>query len=220
MVEQETLENRVPPMITRTYPKVEYKEKPLYEIFKRVFDVLCSAFALIVLSPLFLAVSLAIITDDFGNPIYTQMRTGKNGKEFKMFKFRSMYKDAEQRRSELLDKNEADGPIFKINEDPRVTKVGKFIRERSLDELPQLVNIIKRDMSIIGPRPLPTYEQAACNEYQQQRLLVKPGLSCYTALDKHSEDNFDRHKRSSLRRKNYVWNSRLYGFKASRTDID
>ena len=90
---------------------------------------------------------------------------------------------AEKERNDLLAQNEADGPIFKIADDPRVTKVGRFIRKTSIDELPQLLNILKGDMSIIGPRPLPTYEQAACNEYQQQRLLVKPGLSCYTALD-------------------------------------
>ena len=103
-----------------------------------------------------------------------------------------MYKDAEKRRADLLSQNEADGPIFKIVNDPRVTKVGRFIRKTSIDELPQLINILKGDMTIVGPRSLPTYEQDACNEYQNQRLLVKPGLTCYTALDKHSEDDFDK----------------------------
>ena len=171
---------------------IGYTEKPLYDLVKRIFDLLCSIIGLVILSPIFVIVILAIIIDDFGNPFYVQLRTGKNGKKFKMYKFRSMYKDAEKRRNELLESNEADGPIFKIADDPRVTKVGKFIRKTSIDELPQLINIIKGDMSIIGPRPLPVYEQDACNDYQQQRLLVIPGLSCYTALDKKSEEDFDK----------------------------
>lgn len=171
--------------------KTKFVEKPVYDFFKRAFDIVSSLFALIVLSPVFLIVSIVIMADDPGNPFYVQMRTGKNGKDFKMYKFRSMYMDAENKRNELLEQNEADGPIFKIADDPRVTKIGKFIRKTSIDELPQLVNILKGEMSVIGPRPLPTYEQAACNEYQQKRLLVKPGLSCYTALDKKSEENFD-----------------------------
>lgn len=170
---------------------VIYEEKPVYEVCKRIFDVVCSLLALIILSPVLLIVAIVIMADDFGNPLFVQERSGRNGKTFRMLKFRSMYKDAEKRRAELLAQNEADGPIFKIAEDPRITKVGKFIRKTSIDELPQLINILKGEMSIIGPRPLPTYEQAACNEYQQQRLLVKPGLSCYTALDKHSEEDFD-----------------------------
>lgn len=173
------------------YVSNEFEEKPIYEVCKRVFDVVCSLIALVVLSPLFLIVSVAIIIDDFGNPFFVQERTGKNGKIFRMYKFRSMKINAEKERNSLLSQNEADGPIFKIADDPRVTKVGKFIRKTSIDELPQLVNILKGEMSIIGPRPLPTYEQDACNEYQKQRLLVKPGLSCYTALDKKCEDNFD-----------------------------
>ena len=169
-----------------------YTPKPVYDFFKRAFDVICSVLALIVLSPLFLIISIVIMIDDFGNPFFVQERTGMNSKNFKMIKFRSMRLNAEKERESLLSQNEADGPIFKIADDPRVTKVGKFIRKTSIDELPQLVNILKGEMSIIGPRPLPTYEQAACNEYQQQRLLVKPGLSCYTALNKNSEDDFDK----------------------------
>ena len=141
---------------------------------------------------MFLVVSIVIMADDFGNPFFVQERTGMNSKIFKMIKFRSMRLNAEKERNDLLAHNEADGPIFKIADDPRVTRVGRFIRKTSIDELPQLINILKGDMSIIGPRPLPTYEQAACNDYQQQRLLVKPGLSCYTALDKKSEEDFDK----------------------------
>ena len=168
-----------------------FKKKPVYDFFKRAFDIIASLCALIILSPVFLITAVAIMIDDFGNPFFVQARTGYKGKDFKMFKFRSMYKNSEKKRDDLLSQNEADGPIFKITDDPRVTKVGKFIRKTSIDELPQLLNILIGQMSVIGPRPLPTYEQAACNEYQNQRLLVKPGLSCYTALDKKSEENFD-----------------------------
>ncbi|MCI7766520.1 MAG: sugar transferase [Oscillospiraceae bacterium] len=170
---------------------IGYKEKPVYDVLKRFGDIVCSLFALIVLSPLLIAVAAAIMIDDFGNPIYAQERTGKDSKIFVMYKFRSMRKNAEKERESLLPQNEVDGPLFKIADDPRVTRVGKFIRKTSIDELPQLINIIKGDMSIIGPRPLATYEQDACNEYQKQRLLVKPGLSCYTALEKNSKENFD-----------------------------
>ncbi|MBQ5333267.1 MAG: sugar transferase [Oscillospiraceae bacterium] len=170
---------------------IGYKEKPVYDVFKRLGDIVCSLLALILLSPLLIGVAAAIMIGDPGNPIYTQERTGKDSKTFIMYKFRSMRKGAEKERDSLLAQNEADGPIFKISDDPRVTKVGRFIRKTSIDELPQLVNIIKGDMSIIGPRPLPTYEQEKCNEYQQQRLLVKPGLSCFTALEKNSKDDFD-----------------------------
>ena len=175
----------------RDKPDIGFKSKPVYDFFKRVFDIICSFLALIVLSPVLIVVAVTIMIDDHGNPIFVQERTGKNSKPFKMLKFRSMKLHAEKERNDLLSQNEADGPIFKISDDPRVTKVGRFIRKTSIDELPQLLNILKGDMSIIGPRPLPTYEQAACNEYQQQRLLVKPGLSCYTALDKKSEEDFD-----------------------------
>jgi lipopolysaccharide/colanic/teichoic acid biosynthesis glycosyltransferase len=102
-----------------------------------------------------------------------------------------MYVDAEKRRSELLARNEADGPLFKIADDPRVTKVGRFIRRTSIDELPQLVNILKGEMSIVGPRPLVTYEQNQCTEYQAQRLLVKPGLTCIWQVSGRSDTSFD-----------------------------
>ena len=154
-------------------------------------DVVCSAAALAVLSPIFLAVAVAIKLEDKGPVIFTQNRTGKDGKVFRMYKVRSMYVDAEKRRSELLARNEADGPLFKIADDPRVTKVGRFIRRTSIDELPQLVNILKGEMSIVGPRPLVTYEQNQCTEYQAQRLLVKPGLTCIWQVSGRSDTSFD-----------------------------
>lgn len=156
--------------------KVEYKEKRVYSFIKRAFDITASLLALIVLSPLFLIVMLLIFVTDPGNPFFVQQRVGKDGKIFNIYKFRSMHKDAEKRKKDLLIHNEADGPTFKIENDPRITKIGSFIRKTSIDELPQLVNILKGEMSVIGPRPFVPSEQ---EKLPDQRLLVKPGLSCY-----------------------------------------
>ena len=156
--------------------EVDYKEKKGYEIVKRAFDIVASLCALIVLSPVFLVTIIAVFLTDFGSPFFVQDRVGKNGKLFKIYKFRSMYKNAEQMRDSLLAQNEADGPTFKIAKDPRVTTVGRFIRKTSIDELPQLLNILRGEMSVIGPRPFIPKEQA---ELSDVRLMVKPGLSCY-----------------------------------------
>lgn len=163
-------------IITPVKSKVKYREKKKYECIKRIFDVVASLFALIVLSPFFLIAMIMVFVTDFGNPFFVQERVGKNGKIFKMYKFRSMYKNAEEKREDLLEQNEVDGPIFKIEDDPRITSVGKILRKTSIDELPQLVNILKGEMSIVGPRPFIPIEQS---ELPDDRLLVKPGLSCY-----------------------------------------
>lgn len=163
---------------------VNFTEKPAYDFFKRVFDVVSSALALVVLSPLFLITSIVIVADDFGSPFFVQERTGKNGKVFRMYKFRTMYKDAEQRKAELADRNEADGIHFKIKDDPRILRHAKFIRKSSIDELPQLLNVIKGDMSVVGPRPFVVNEQ---EQLPDERLVVKPGLSCYWQLSDREE---------------------------------
>jgi lipopolysaccharide/colanic/teichoic acid biosynthesis glycosyltransferase len=108
-----------------------------------------------------------------------------------MYKFRSMIKNAPAMRAEMEKFNELDGPAFKMKDDPRITKIGAFIRKTSIDELPQLVNVLKGEMSLVGPRPLPTYETAECNEYQLQRLLVKPGLTCYWQISGRNDISFD-----------------------------
>lgn len=155
---------------------VELQHKPVYDVCKRLGDIVCSAAALLVLSPVLLGVAAAVVLNDFGSPIYSQTRVGKDGKAFRIYKFRSMYKDADERKAALLAENQSQGANFKIENDPRITRVGAFIRKTSLDELPQLVNILKGDMSIIGPRPFVKDEQDALPD---DRLLVKPGLSCY-----------------------------------------
>lgn len=150
-----------------------------YLLLKRLGDIVLSLCALIVLSPVFLATALAIKLEDGGPVFFVQPRAGKDMKSFMMYKFRSMYKDADKHFHELLNQNEQTGHAFKIKQDPRITKVGRFIRKYSIDELPQLLNILKGDMSIVGPRPILTFQMEECDEYDRQRLIVRPGLTCY-----------------------------------------
>lgn len=162
-----------------------------YEKIKRFFDICLSSAALVVLSPLLLVIAILIYLEDKGPVIYSQTRIGKDGRAFKLYKFRSMCVDADEKLKDLQKLNERDGPVFKIRDDPRVTKVGKFIRKTCIDELPQLVNIIKGDMSIVGPRPPLPNEVEQYNSYQKQRLLVVPGLTCYWQIQKGEETTFD-----------------------------
>ena len=162
-----------------------------YEKIKRFFDICLSSAALVVLSPLLLVIAILIYLEDKGPVIYSQTRVGKDGRAFKLYKFRSMCVDADEKLKDLQKLNERDGPVFKIRDDPRVTKVGKFIRKTCIDELPQLVNIIKGDMSIVGPRPPLPNEVEQYNSYQKQRLLVVPGLTCYWQIQKGEETTFD-----------------------------
>ena len=162
-----------------------------YEKIKRFFDICLSTAALVVLSPLLLVIAILIYLEDKGPVIYSQTRIGKDGRAFKLYKFRSMCVDADEKLKDLQELYERDGPVFKIKNDPRVTKVGKFIRKTCIDELPQLVNIIKGDMSIVGPRPPLPNEVEQYNSYQKQRLLVVPGLTCYWQIQKGEETTFD-----------------------------
>lgn len=165
----------------RTFPKVRARElkRSGYLFVKRFADIVLSLTGLIVLSPVFLIVAVAIKLDSKGSVIYSQTRIGKNRVPFTMYKFRSMCVDADDRLNDLQDLNERDGPVFKIRNDPRVTKVGFFIRKTCIDELPQLVNIIKGEMSIVGPRPPLPNEVEQYTPYHMQRLSVTPGLTCY-----------------------------------------
>ncbi|MGN0149702.1 MAG: sugar transferase [Clostridia bacterium] len=169
---------------------INYTSKPFYEAVKRIFDICCSVIALIVLSPIFLVTAVAVRSDG-GPAIYSQIRIGKNEKPFRMYKFRSMCVNAEGMLDELLPQNDLTGPAFKMKKDPRITNVGKFIRKYSIDELPQLINIIKGDMSIVGPRPPLPREVAQYNDYQRQRLLVTPGLTCFWQTYGRSQLSFD-----------------------------
>ena len=170
----------------------EIHDSQFYLLTKRIIDLFLSIFALVTLSPLMLTTMLAIIIDDpKGGPIFTQTRIGHMGKPFRFYKFRSMCVDAEAKLDALRERNEMDGPVFKIKDDPRITRVGKFIRRYSIDELPQLVNIIKGEMSIVGPRPPLPNEVQYYNSYEMKRLAVVPGLSCWWQISGRNNVGFD-----------------------------
>ena len=169
------------------------KKKKLYWFGRRFQDIFFSGLAMIVLFPVMVLTALVVFIDDpHGSPFFCQIRCGRNNKPFKMYKFRSMYYDAEERLKELIKSNEMDGPAFKMKDDPRITRVGKFIRKTSIDELPQLWNILKGDMSIVGPRPALPREVEQYNELQMQRMYVQPGLTCYWQIQPNrNEISFD-----------------------------
>jgi len=174
--------------------------KPVYEACKRAFDLVMATIALIILSPVFLIIAILIKAEDGGSIIYGSTRLTKGGKEFTMYKFRSMCPDADKKLESLLDRNEMEGPAFKIADDPRITKIGRFIRKTSIDELPQLINIIKGDMTIIGPRPPLPREVEQYNEYQLHRLDVKTGLACYhECMGRSDNHDFDEWVEQDLR---------------------
>lgn len=165
------------------------RNETAYLVCKRAFDIAASFCALVVLSPVFLIIYLIIYLDDpHGNPIFSQIRIGKNGKAFRFYKFRSMVVNAEDLLAGLQNQNEMSGPAFKMKNDPRVTKVGRFIRKTSLDELPQLWNVLKGDMSLVGPRPPLPNEVEQYTEEQKKRLSVTPGLTCYWQVQPSRND--------------------------------
>lgn len=171
--------------------EVLIKEQKAYLLFKRVFDILCAIIGLLILSILFFIIGFLIkLEDKQGSVFFKQTRIGKDGKPFEMYKFRSMVSNAEDLKASLMDKNEATGPVFKIKDDPRVTRIGKFIRKTSIDELPQLINVIKGEMSLVGPRPSLPQEVAAYSSYERQRLKVVPGITCYWQVGGRSSLSF------------------------------
>lgn len=146
---------------------------------KRIFDLFVSIIILtFAIIPILFIALIIWIDDPHGSPIYKQKRVGRHGVLFDMYKFRSMYVDADKRKKELLDQNEMDGPVFKIKNDPRITRVGKFIRKYSIDELAQMFNVLKGDMSLVGPRPPLPEEFAEYTDYDKLKLIVTPGVTC------------------------------------------
>ncbi len=164
-------------------------ENRMYTICKRLLDIVCSLAAIVVLAvPMLVVGAIIYIDDPHGSPFFAQNRVGKNGKQFKLYKLRSMYVNSEAKLEELLDHNEMEGPAFKIKKDPRITRVGRFIRKCSIDELPQLFNILRGDMSIVGPRPALPREVEQYTYHQKKRLEVVPGLTCFWQVHKHRND--------------------------------
>ena len=162
-----------------------------YEAIKRLIDIICSFVGILVLSPLFIIIAIIVKFTSKGPIFFSQKRVGRNGKEFDMYKFRSMVVNAEELKEKLAAQNEMSGPMFKMKDDPRVTKVGKFIRKTSLDELPQLWNVLKGDMSLVGPRPSLPKEVAQFDEWMYKRLEVKPGLTCYWQVSGRNNIDFE-----------------------------
>ena len=163
-----------------------------YRIIKRLFDIIMSTIALVVISPILLIIGICIKIDDPHGPVfYKQERVGKDGKLFEIFKFRSMVSNADELLEQLRTKNEINGAMFKIKNDPRITKVGRVIRKYSLDELPQLVNVIKGEMSIVGPRPPLPSEVAKYSKYDKQRLMVTPGATGLWQVGGRNDVDFD-----------------------------
>ena len=163
-----------------------------YIVSKRIIDIIGSLAGLIFLSPLFLIVAILIkLEDPKGKVFFSQERNGKYPGTFKMYKFRSMVHNAEELLEKLKDQNEQTGPVFKMKDDPRITRVGKFIRKTSIDELPQLFNVLRGDMSLVGPRPPIPREVEQYTTYQMQRLGVKPGLTCLWQVGGRNSVDFD-----------------------------
>ncbi|WP_249928541.1 sugar transferase [Bacillus sp. PK3-056] len=162
-----------------------------YLVVKRSIDIIGSFLGLIILSLLFVIIAFLIkLEDPKGKVFFKQVRVGKNGKQFHIYKFRSMASDAEERLKELLALNEVEGAMFKMKDDPRVTKIGKFIRKTSIDELPQLINVLKGEMSLVGPRPPLPREVEEYSTYDKQRLLVVPGCTGLWQVSGRSNVNF------------------------------
>ena len=176
-------------------PMLAFTRAPTDEVallFKRAFDVISSVVAVLMLSPVFLATAIAVKLDSPGPVFFRQTRVGKNGRPFKMLKFRSMHVDAEARLESLRGLNEVSGPVFKMKHDPRITRVGCFIRRTSLDELPQFLNVLSGEMSIVGPRPPVPSEVRQYQRWQRRRLSVKPGITCTWQVSGRSNVSFDQ----------------------------
>ncbi|MDR3598459.1 sugar transferase [Clostridium sp.] len=161
-----------------------------YCFFKRMMDIVCSLVGIIALIPVFFIVALAIKIESRGPIVFVQKRVGKDGKTFGIYKFRSMVVNAEELKDKLYDKNEMNGPMFKMREDPRITRVGKFIRKTSIDELPQLINVLRGEMSLVGPRPSISSEVKHFEDWMLQRLSVRPGLTCYWQVSGRNDIEF------------------------------
>lgn len=169
--------------------------KPVYEFFKRAFDIICSLFAMLLLSPVFLILCIAVKTTSKGPVFFVHKRVGKNGKTIGIFKFRSMVTNAEEMIKNFTPEQKKEyEENFKLEDDPRVTKIGKFMRKTSLDELPQLLNIFKGDISIVGPRPIMEVETEIYGNYKNMLLSVKPGLTGFWAANGRSDTTYSRRR--------------------------
>ena len=177
----------------------ESPRRVFYEATKRMMDGVLAGVGILILSPVFLLTALAVRIDSPGSVLFSQSRVGKDGRQFRCWKFRSMYTDAEARKAALLAKNEMSGGVlFKMKNDPRITRVGRFIRKASIDELPQLWNVFIGDMSLVGPRPAVPAEVEQYTPYQRGRLKVKPGITCFWQVSGRSDLSFEEQVRLDI----------------------
>ncbi|MGL5870740.1 sugar transferase [Clostridium chrysemydis] len=167
------------------------KERIGYNFIKRLIDIIAASIGIVLLIPLWIVITLLIKYESKGPIFFSQTRVGRNMKEFKMYKFRSMVVNAEELKEKLSEQNEMSGPMFKMKEDPRVTKIGKFIRKTSIDELPQLFNVLKGEMSLVGPRPSLPKEVKEFEPWMLKRFEVKPGLTCYWQVAGRNNIDFE-----------------------------
>lgn len=170
--------------------KDKIRSRFIYHGMKRLFDIVAATCGIVMLSPLMIIIAVLIKAEDHGPIFYKQVRVGKNGKTFKMYKFRSMFVNADKMLDKLKEQNDVDGPMFKMKKDPRVTQIGHFIRKHSLDELPQFLNVLKGDMSLVGPRPPLPSEVEEYSEYDKQRLFVIPGCTGLWQATERNEVGF------------------------------
>ena len=177
---------------------------------KRRFDIVVSSIILTLAAIPMCVVAVAIFLDDpHGSPFYKQIRIGRHGEEFYMYKFRTMYVDADKRKAELMEQNEMDGPVFKMKEDPRITRLGKYLRKLSIDEIPQFFNVFKGHMSLVGPRPPLPNEVEQYKDYHKLRLIVTPGITCdWQIADNRNDIPFDEWVEMDL---NYIENRTTLG---------
>jgi len=183
---QPTYFNGIPAMVYRTAP-----ESQLALSAKSVVDIVGALIGTVLFMPIMLAVALWIKLDSKGPVLFKQSRSGLNGKQFMLFKFRTMCNDAETKKEELLSQNEMSGPVFKIKRDPRVTRIGRILRKYSLDELPQFLNVLRGEMSLVGPRPPLPQEVSRFEPWQHRKLSVKPGLTCLWQVNGRNEIDFE-----------------------------
>jgi lipopolysaccharide/colanic/teichoic acid biosynthesis glycosyltransferase len=180
-------------------PAAPMNESLAYRSVKRVADIAIAGTAILVFSPLLIGTAACIYLEDRGPVLYSQVRIGRYGVPFNFYKFRSMRTDADKLRNELKEQNEANGAHFKIKKDPRITRIGRWIRKFSVDEMPQLFSVLSGHMSIVGPRPHLPEEVDTYEPYQRERLMVKPGLLCLREISGRSELDFDQWVRSDIR---------------------
>lgn len=194
--------------VERVLEIINSKNRKKLWLFKRFVDIIVSVFLLIFLLIPMLLISIVIFLEDGHNPFFCQTRVGRFGKEFKMYKFRTMVPNAEELRSSLDDENEMTGPVFKMANDPRITRVGRFLRKTSLDELPQFINVLLGDMTIIGPRPPLPMEVKHYTEFQKIRLIVTPGITCiWQVTPERNSIDFDEWVKMDI---DYVMNRNLW----------